>query len=392
VAEHASAPPVGLRTPAFHHDPFPVYRVLRDEHPVFFDEERGAYVLTRYTDVRDAARDHARFSSAATRSEVFDRITRMDPPEHDVWRALLAARFRPRRVATVEADVRATARALLLAGHRVGVLEAVEHYAAPIPSTTIGDLIGLDRALHMRCHELSEISIAGAPADAAVANDEIYAMFEPLLAARRVEPADDLVSALLSAEVDGRGPSGRGSGKRPLSHEELLGYLLHLVVAGNDTTANLIATGIVLLAHDPELRGRLVAQPALVPAFIEELLRFDGPVQMLYRATVVPVALHRTTIPAGAVVELYWGAANRDERAFADPDRFVLDRPEAGHVGFGHGVHFCLGAHLARLEARVAFEELLAVAPSYRLAPGQLLERKPGWSIRGYRSAVIELR
>jgi cytochrome P450 len=391
VAEHASDPPVRLRTAAFHRDPFPVYRYLRDEHPVFFDQERGAYVLTRYADVRDAARDHARFSSAATRSEVFDRITRMDPPEHDVWRALLAARFRPRRVASVEADVRATARSLLDAGPRSGVFDAVEHYAAPIPSTTIGDLIGLDRSLHMRCHELSEVSIAGAPADAARANDEISAMFEPLLAARAHEPADDLVSALLSAELDEGGPDEAGRGRRPLTHEQLLGYLLHLVVAGNDTTANLIATGIVLLAQEPDLRARLVADPTLVPAFIEELLRFDGPVHMLYRTTTVPVELHGTTIPTGAVVELYWGAANRDERAFAEPDAFVLDRAEAGHVGFGHGVHFCLGSHLARLEARVAFEELLAAAPSYRLVPGQPLERKPGWSIRGYRSAVLAL-
>lgn len=369
-----------LRTPEFHHDPFPTYRILRDDHPVFFDEARGAYMLTRYADVRDAARDHVRFSSAATRSEVFDRITRMDPPEHDVWRALLAARFRPRRVATIEPDVRRTARELLDAGRRDGRLEVVEHFAAPIPSTTIGDLIGLDRALHMRCHELSEISIAGGPDEAAAANHEIYEMFEPVISARRGEPADDLISALLSAEVDGRA----------LTHEQLLGYLLHLVVAGNDTTANLIGTGIVHLARDVDLRARLVADPSLIPAFVEELLRFDGPVHMLYRTTAVPVELHGVVIPAGAVVELYWGAANRDERNFTHPDAFVMGRPEAGHVGFGHGVHFCLGSHLARLEARVAFEELLAAAPTYRMAPGQTLEVKPGWSIRGYRRAVID--
>ena len=235
-------------------------------------------------------------------------------------------------MATIESDVRRTARNLVEFARNGGELEVIEHFAAPIPSTTIGDLIGLDRHLHMRCHALSEISIAGAPEQAAVANDEIYAMFEPVLAARRSEPRDDLISALLTAEVDGR----------PLTHEELLGYLLHLVVAGNDTTANLIGTGVV--------------------------------------------------IPAGAVVELYWGAANRDERNFVDPDSFVLGRTDAGHVGFGHGVHFCLGSHLARLEARVAFEELLAVAPSYRLIPDQPLEIKSGWSIRGYRRAVIELR
>ena len=245
----------------------------------------------------------------------------------------------------------------------------------------IGDLIGLPRESHRRCHVLSEISIAGEPAEAAAANDEIYAMFEPVLAARRREPADDFVSVLLAANVDGR----------PLTHEQLLGYCLHLVVAGNDTTANLIGTGTVYLARNPSLRAQLVADPGRVADFVEELLRYDGPVQMLFRTTVVPVELHGVVIPAGAPVELYWGAANRDERQFNEPDEFVLGRPELQHLAFGHGVHFCLGSHLARLEARVAFEELLAAAPDYRLVDEQALTIKPGWSIRGYRSVLVAL-
>ena len=368
-----------LRTDAFHHDPFPVYTRLRDEQPVFFDESRGVYVLTRFADVREAARDHARYSSAANRLAVFDRITRMDPPEHDVWRALLSARFRPRRIGTLETEVRALARGLLADGRARGGFDMVRDYAAPIPSTMIGDLIGLDREHHARCHVLSEVSIAGAPAEAEVANAEIYAMFEPLLAARRRSPADDLVSALLTAEVD----------DRRLTHEQLLGYLLHLVVAGNDTTANLIATGAVFLAQHPELRSRLVADPVTIAAFVEEMLRYDGPVQMLFRTTIAPVELHGCVIPAGAAVELYWGAANRDERQFARPDSFELGRPELQHLAFGHGVHFCLGAHLARLEARVAFEELLSGAPRYRLVTDGPLEIKLGWSIRGYRKAHV---
>ncbi|HUP75189.1 MAG TPA: cytochrome P450 [Acidimicrobiales bacterium] len=376
-----SVSPGALRTDEFHRDPYPTYKVLRDEHPVFHDVARGAYVLTRFADVREAARDHVRFSSAATRSEVFDRITRMDPPEHDLWRDLLSARFRSRRIGTLEADVRSVARALLAVGNDGRGFDVVEQFAAPIPSTMIGDLIGLPREQHLRCHVLSEISIAGEPAEAAAANDEIYAMFEPVLAARRREPADDLVSALLSAAVDGRA----------LSHEQLLGYCLHLVVAGNDTTANLIGTGALFLARNPNLRARLVANPSLIADFVEEMLRHDGPVQMLLRTTVVPVELHDVIIPAGAPVELYWGAANRDERQFRDPDVFVLGRPEMQHLGFGHGVHFCLGAHLARLEARVAFEELLAVAPDYRLTSDQSLTIKPGWSIRGYHSVCVAL-
>ena len=375
-----AAPISSLRTEAFHADPYPVYKLLRDEYPVFHDKERGTYGLTRYADVVDAARDPVRFSSAATRDEVFDRITRMDPPEHDVWRALLSAPFRPRQIQTLEASVRSLTRELLAAGTGAGSLDLVSHYGAPIPSTIIGDMIGIGREHHRRCHELSEISIAGSPAEAATANAEICAMFEPLLEARRRHPAGDLVSVLLAARVDGR----------PLTQEQLLGYCLHLVVAGNDTTANLISTGAVFLARHPDLRAQLAADPSLVPAFVEEMLRYDGPVQMLLRTTTTPVELHDTVIPTGSTIELYWGAANRDERQFPDPDEFILSRPDP-HLAFGTGVHFCLGAALARLEARVAFEELLRVSPSYRLVDDAALTIKPGWSIRGYRAAVAEL-
>ena len=369
-----------LRTEEFHRDPYPIYKQLRDEHPVFHDESRRAYVLTRFADVREAARDHFRFSSAATRSEVFDRITRMDPPEHDRWRDLLSPRFRPRRIGNLEQAVRDVARAALDAG-RGRRFDVVEEYAATIPSTMIGDLIGLPRECHRRCHVLSEISIAGEPDEAAAANEEIYSMFEPVLAARRRAPADDFVSVLLDAEIDGR----------PLTHEQLLGYCLHLVVAGNDTTANLIGTGTVFLARHPDLRAQLAADARRIADFVEEMLRYDGPVQMLFRTTVVPVELHGVVIPAGAPVELYWGAGNRDERQFNEPGEFVLGRPELQHLAFGHGVHFCLGAHLARLEARVAFEELLAATPDYRLVDDQSLTIKPGWSIRGYRSVLIDM-
>jgi cytochrome P450 len=347
---------------------------------VFHDEGRDTFALTRFADVVDAARDPVRFSSAATRDEVFDRITRMDPPEHDVWRALLSAQFRPRRIQTLESSVRELTRRLLADGVASGGFDLVSDYGAPIPSTIIGEMIGIGREHHRRCHELSEISIAGTPAEAARANDEICAMFEPLLGARRRTPADDLVSVLLAAEVDGR----------PLTQEQLLGYCLHLVVAGNDTTANLISTGAVYLARHPDLRVTLAADLSLVPAFVEEMLRYDGPVQMLLRTTTAPVELHGTVIPEGRTVELYWGAANRDERQFLGPDDFSLTRPEPMHVAFGSGVHFCLGAALARLDARVAFEELLAIAPLYRLVD-EPLTIKPGWSIRGYRAAKVQL-
>ena len=166
------------------------------------------------------------------------------------------------------------------------------------------------------------------------------------------------MSALLDAEIDGQG----------LSEEELLGFCFVLVVAGNDTTTNLVANGAVLLAEHPDERALLVKETARIPSAIEEMLRYESPAQALPRIARREVELHGTTIPAGAQVRLLWGSANRDERAFPDPDRFDATRDARGHLAFGQGIHFCLGAHLARLEARVAFEELLARIPDYRLA------------------------
>ena len=370
-----------LRTDAFHRDPFPVYRWLRDAHPVFHDRDRDAYVITRYADVVDAARDHGVFSSVDPAPDVFDRMTRMDPPRHDQWRSLTLPRFRPRAVATLAESVRAIARDLVASALAAGSpIDVVRDVAGPLPSTVIGDLIGVPRELNPRFHELSMVSIAGAPADADAANHEMYAMLEPLIAARRADPRDDIVSLLVHGTVDGR----------PLTERELLGYCLHLMVAGNDTTTNLIASGTYLLGHHPDVRARLAADPTLVPQAIEEMIRHSGPVQMLPRRMAVTTERHGVTLPQGALVELYWGAANRDERRFAHPDTFDIDRTDQGHLGFGHGVHFCLGAHLARLEARAAFDELLRAWPDYRLVPGQPLDIKPGWAIRGYRAVLIE--
>jgi cytochrome P450 len=191
----------------------------------------------------------------------------------------------------------------------------------------------------------------------------IYREFSALLEERRRERRDDLISALIDAEVDGR----------RLSQEELLGFCFVLIVAGNDTTTNLIANGAVLLAAQPEQRRLLVADPARIPQAVEEMVRFESPAQALPRVTRCEVELHGVKIPAGEEVMLVWAAANRDPREFEDPDRFDVARDIKRHLGFGHGVHFCLGAKLARLEARVAFEELLGRIPEYQLAS------EPGW-------------
>lgn len=195
------------------------------------------------------------------------------------------------------------------------------------------------------------------PDDIAGRATNIYALFGSLLADRRQVPADDLMSALLAAQVDGN----------RLSDDDLLGFCFLLLVAGNDTTTSLISNGAELLARHRDQRTELANDPSLIPAAVEEMLRIESPTQALSRTAMREVELHGTTIPAGSRVMLLWGSANLDDREFDDPDVFDIHREPTRHLGFGHGIHVCLGAALARLETRVAFEELLARMPEYQL-------------------------
>jgi cytochrome P450 family 130 len=196
------------------------------------------------------------------------------------------------------------------------------------------------------------------PADIAERADGIYGLFGELLADRRRHPAGDLMSALLAAESDGE----------KLSEDDLLGFCFLLLIAGNDTTTSLIGSGAELLARHPDQRAQLVEDPSLLAGAVEEMLRIESPTQALPRTAVRDVELHGSTIPEGSRVMLLFGAANLDDREFPDAERFDIHRSAVRHVGFGHGIHFCLGAMLARLETRVVFEELLARIPDFRLS------------------------
>jgi hypothetical protein len=196
------------------------------------------------------------------------------------------------------------------------------------------------------------------PDDIAGRATNIYTLFGSLLAERRQSPADDLMSALLAARVDGDS----------LTDDDLLGFCFLLLVAGNDTTTSLIGNGVELLARHPDQRAELAADHSLIPAAIEEMLRVESPTQALSRTAMREVELHGSTIPAGSRVMLLWGSANLDDREFPDPDAFDIHRHALRHLGFGHGIHVCLGAALARLESRVAFEELLTRSPGYELS------------------------
>ncbi len=347
-------------TPQFQDDMWAVYRTLRDEHPVYHDPDRGFYALSRYDDVWWAVNDWQTFSNVVEEANsLLPQMIYIDPPRHTALRALVSRAFTPKRVAEVEPVVRDTARQLVEEAVERGGCELQHEYAAVLPSVVIARMIGIpdEHVGSFRTWTESFLEISG-PDDFADAAGKIYGLFAELLADRRAHPGDDMMTDLLAAEVDGE----------KLSDDELLGFCLLMVLAGNDTTSSLIGSGTVLLAGDPAQRAMLVADRSLWPNAIEEMNRIESPTQALPRTATCDVQRHGVAIPAGSRVMLLWGAANHDEREFPDPERFDIRRHISRHVAFGHGTHYCLGASLARLEARVAFEEWHARIPEYELA------------------------
>ncbi|MCR9092988.1 MAG: cytochrome P450 [bacterium] len=347
-----------------------VYQRLRDEHPVYHNPERGIWAISRFEDVWNATLDVETLTTEGIEEaqSLLPMLNYLDPPRHDRLRTLVSRAFTFRRVAAMEDRVRAIARELLdgLAGR--DRCELVEDYATPLPGRIIAEMIGVppERRETFLGHTRRMLTTNPSLSIAETIEEpsqRIYEEFGRLLEERRRHPAADLMSGLLAAELDGE----------TLSDEEILGFCYQLIVAGNDTTTSLIGNGAVLLARHPDQQKLLAESPDRIPAAVEEMLRYETPAQALPRRTRRPLELHGRRVPEGERVLLVWAAANLDEREFEEPERFDVTRKITRHLSFGHGLHFCLGASLARLEARVAFEELLARHPDYRLL------EEPGW-------------
>ncbi|MEZ4334279.1 MAG: cytochrome P450 [Myxococcota bacterium] len=369
--------------PQFLTDPADYYRFLRDEAPVHRHAGSGAWLLSRFEDVWGATADWETYSSASPVAKLL-HMASMDPPRHDRLRASVSRFFAPARIASLAPRVRAIADGLLDGlDARLGrgeTVDLVEDFAAIFPSRVIHRLLGVAPALDEPIRAAA-LAVGGAR-DAEALAARMQAFVE---ATRRPEAvATDAHAGLLGALAAETGPEA-------LSPEERGGVFSNLVLAGTDTVTNLIGNGLVLLDRAPEARARLVAEPARIPAAIEEMLRFESPVQSLARRTKRDVVLHGVRMAAGEEVRLLWGAANRDEREFPAPDVFDVDRPIRRHLAFGHGIHFCLGAGLARLEARIAFEGILARWPDYRVER-ERLARLPSLWVRAWRGVPIRLR
>ena len=364
--------------PEFHANPYPFYRALREEDPVH-ESPLGFWVCTRYDDAVMVLRDprfgregmadllESRLGIARDASHTRDMLFR-DPPDHTRLRGLVSRAFTPRVVDVMRPHIQEIVHGLLDRVEGAGAMDVIEDLAYPLPVTVICEMLGVptadqdvfkgwsnDIARSLDAAILpasSDVLPRGREARLAIAD-----YFRSLIATRRKNPKPDLLSALIAAEEEGN----------KLSEGELVSTCILLLVAGHETTVNLIGNGLLALLQHPDQLRALRDDPALIQTGVEELLRFDGPVQRTGRMTTADVEIGGKHIPKGSVVVSVIGAANRDPKHFSDPDRLDVSRKENRHIAFGFGIHFCLGAPLARIEGQIAIGALVRRMPGLTL-------------------------
>ncbi len=359
--------------------PHPLWKRMRDEAPLYYNEKYDFFAVTRYKDVRDMSADWRTYSSARgsvlelidAGPEVLEVARNMlfeDPPIHDEHRAILARSFSPRRISALEEQIRTLSRRLLddLDGAR---FDFVRDYGGKIPMMVIGMLLGVPEQDRDQLRLWSDELVHRDEGDTEYntgAQQKMLTYFADVVAERRKEPREDLVSDLAHADVRSKDGS-----VRKMDDGELLRYISLVAAAGNETVANLMGWAGMTLWRNPDQRQLLVDDPSLIPNAVEELLRFEAPSPIQARLVLQDVELHDQVVPAGSKMALITASAGRDERAFDDPDRFDVRRNfDNIHVSFGHGIHFCLGAALARLEGKIGLEEMLTRFPEWDVDEG----------------------
>jgi cytochrome P450 family 142 subfamily A polypeptide 1 len=388
----ASGAPLNILDPYLYaSDPSAAYQWLRDEAPVYWDPVNEIWGISRHADVLAIERDAARYSSARGSRPLIEMSASMinrDDPRHSQQRRLVSGRFSPRTVRQHEQRARAAVGELVAAAAAKGTVEVVSELAAPLPAMVICELLGFDRALWPKSMEWSERTMSSAgfrnddprqPSGSPEAIGEFVAAFGALLETRRANPRDDLASAWIQATI----------AAEPLDRPEIISEGLLLLDGGAETTRSVIGQTIWNLARFPDQRRLLLADPSLIgTTAVEEFIRYATPVLNMRRTVTTDHELHGQRLRAGDQVLLMYGAANTDEREFDDPDLFDVTRHPNHHLAFGFGPHFCLGAHLARLELRILFEELLARLPGIRLLDEP--EFAPGYFTRTVKEFRVE--
>jgi cytochrome P450 len=360
-------------------DPAPVYRTLREEHPVYYCAPRDLWVLTRYGDIQNVIRSPEGFSSAlgvvpSGFAPEMPTIITVDPPVHTLMRRAVQRAFTPRRIAELEERVHAVAIDLLdtidLGSSASGAeIDAFAAFTDPLPFTVLAELIGVDHESHdlfKRCGDAMTYATDLDPEESMTAARELTDYLAEVFVARRKAPREDLISVLLTSSPEGDA----------LADEELLGLILLLSVAGTETTTSGLGNALVLFDRYRDDRRRIIEDPSLLAGAVDEVLRFDTPVQGLSRVATTDMEVDGVHIPRGARIHLLFAAANRDPEVFADPDRFDITRTPNNHLAFGFGIHHCVGATLARMEMRVGLSELLARWPDYAVVSDGVVRRR----------------
>jgi cytochrome P450 len=363
---------------------------------VYHNEEIGFWALSRFDDVLQAHLDTTRFLSGHGNTiedtgASADLLITRDLPEHTWHRKLVSRLFTPRAISDLEPKVRAVAVEALEAARERGEMEVIGELSAHLPMAIIAEMLGLPVSVRTELRELSDRALARSdegvaevPPDAQAAQGELVALMFDVVAGIAAHPGDDIASLLLEAQVtDGDG------NQVSLTQEQVAIRLVELAFAGHETTAKLVAHGVIALSWYRDQRVELIEDPSLVPQAVEEMLRWDPPSHYQGRWVEDAVELHGVTIPANSRVILLTGAAQHDERVFDEPELFDLHRDVERHVGFGFGAHLCVGAALARLETRIAFEELLLRYPDYEL--GEPMTRAYSSNVRGLARLPIVL-
>ena len=382
-----------------HDNPFDTYRRLRDDAPAYWNPDLEFWALSRFDDVQEAFRDYETYSSAGgvalegrrsidRTNPRYDELIEIDPPEHTALRAVVSRVFTPRRVAQMEDEVRRIVTHYIDQVIESGHADLMADLAGCFPMDVISAVLGIPAADRDRIRECADRGLIREDGSMEIPHDAVEAIFEVLdyfagdLARRRTgeAPGEGLISDLLELEVDGRA----------LTEKELLGFCLLFSFAGFETTAKMVANAVELLSLHPDQRAALTADPSLIPQTVEEVVRFHSSVQYMHRTLTRDIEMHGQQMREGDSVLLLIGAANQDEREFGPTaGEFDIFRNPERHLGFGYGVHFCLGAALARLEGRVALEEIHRRIGDYAVDHDNKVRFHSG-NVSGWKSLPIE--
>ncbi len=390
-------------------DPYPIWKRLRDEAPLYWNERHGFYALSRYDDVLNGLLDAQTFVSShgivleMITDEPYENVPMMimmDAPEHTKLRKLVSRAFTPRRIADLEEKVAVICRDFLDTVDGQDEFDYVETFAGLLPPTVILALVGYPEGHAAEFRELANASLhveEGTTAQGGIdklntlvsesgeIDNEAFALLPELMEMRRKDPRDDLITGLVHAEIEEDGET------RTLTLEEIVGFVQLLSLAGTETVARLLGFAAVTLAQHPDQRALLVDDPSLIPNGIEELLRYEAPSPVQSRWVARDIELHGTVVKRGSKISLLNGCADRDERHFENPDTFDVRRVIDRHLAFGYGTHFCIGAALARLEGKVALRETLRRYPTWDVDESRL-ERVHTSTVRGYTSVPMRVR